>query len=171
MTILYEDSDAEKVVQQLTAKEDLVSIMLDIEDYFDSNNLYAFDNWIEGVLVKGPIVKKYWIEATFKYAFKQMPDPAGGLRLTPHGTKISYRKASQLVPQPIKSPSDYKPGTREPKMKKEPIWLVSLKIPRRFVEAMNQDILDTYSDELDDSSANDIEDSAIKDNSNKLGSL
>lgn len=160
--MILNENSAEEVVNRLTAKEDLVSVMLDIEDYFDTNNLYAFENWFDGVLVKGPVVKKYWIEITLKYDFKQMPDPAGGLRLTPHGTKITYQKAWQLVPQPINSPSDYQPGTRKPRMKKDPIWLVHLKIPRRFVEAMDQDVLDTYADEMEDHDQTDIEDVAMQ---------
>ena len=158
MTYLLNENDAEAVVKRLTDKEDLTAVMIDIEDYFDRSSLYVFDNWFEGVLVAGPIVKKYWIQITLKYPYNKMPDPSGGLRLTPHGTKISYRKAFEEKPLPINSPSDYKPGTKKPRMKKEPIWLVDVKIPRRFVEAVDQALLDTYADEMDETDEEEIED-------------
>ena len=95
--ILENFSDqAEEVIKKLTSKQDLLDVMLDIEDYFDNNNLYVYDNWFKGELVKGPVVKKYWIEVTFKYPLKKMPDPEGGLRLTQHGTKIQYEKSYQI---------------------------------------------------------------------------
>jgi hypothetical protein len=60
----------------------------------------------------------------------------------------------------IKSPDDYEPGTKRPKMKKKPIWLVHLSIPRRFVDAVNQDMLDQYDDEAED--AENAEEQLIK---------
>lgn len=147
------ENAGEEIVKKLTSKEDLLSTALDIEDYFDNSSLYVFDNWIKGELVDGPIVKKYWIDITLKYPYHDMPDPTGGLRLTQNGTKITYRKAYEKIPKPIKSPSDYEPGTRKPKMQLVPIWLVNVKIPRRFINAVDQELLDTYADELDDSNS------------------
>ena len=141
---------ADEIIKRLTAKQDLVDVMLDIEDYFDNNNLYVFDNWFKGELVNGPLVRKYWIEVTFKYPYKAMPDPEGGLRLTQHGTKITYEKSYQMVPQPIESPSDYEPGTKKPRMLRENVWLVHMKIPKRFVETVDPELLDIYDDEVDD---------------------
>lgn len=142
--------DSEASIKALTSKEDLLGIAIDIESYFDSNSLYVFDNWIDGQIVAGPFVRKYWIELTLKYPYNRMPDPDGGLRLTPHGTKISYRKAKEMVPMSINDPSDYEPGTKKPRMKAEPIWLIEMKIPRRFVEAVNNELLDVYADELEE---------------------
>lgn len=149
MIILEQDSAAE-IVNKISKQEDLLDILLDVESYLDDSNLYVFDNWIKGVIVQGPIVKKYWVDVVLKYAHVDMPDPEGGLRLTPHGTKVKFKKAKEEVPQEIKSPDDYEPGTKRPRMKQVPIWLVYLSIPRRFVEAVDQDMLDQYDDETDD---------------------
>jgi hypothetical protein len=152
MVLLHENL-ATDVVNKLANQPDLVGIMIDIEDYLDNNSLYVFDNWIKGVLVAGPIVKKYWVEVAFKYDLHDMPDPEGALRLTPHGTKVSFKKAEELVPVEIKTPDDYEPGTHKPRMKKKKVWLVYMRIPRRFVEAVNQEMLDQYDDEADDTDA------------------
>lgn len=149
MAALTPDS-AQEVVAKLHAQPNLIDIMVDVEDYLDNSNLYVFDNWFKGVLVKGPIVKKYWITITLMYEHDQMPDPEGGLRLTTHGTKIQYERAKIERPEPILDPSDYEPGTHKPRMKEHKIWLVHLHIPRRFVEAVNQDMMDQYDTEADD---------------------
>jgi hypothetical protein len=138
------------IVDKLTSKESLLDIMIDCEDYLDQANVYAFENWDKGVLVHGPEVKKYWVNVIFKYPYREMPDPQGGLRLLPHGTKVRYKKAWEKYPAPIKSPDDYEPGTKRPRMKKRKIWLLCLSIPRRFVEAVNQDMFDQYDAEIND---------------------
>lgn len=159
MTYIFENTAGDEIVKKLTSKNDLLDTMIDVEDYFDNSSLYVFDNWIKGELVDGPNIKKYWIEFTLKYPYHDMPDPRGGLRLTQHGTKIYFKKAYELAPQPIKSPSDYQPGTKKPKMKKEPVWLVHMKIPRRFIDAVDQELLDTYGDEIEDTISNEVENS------------
>lgn len=148
--MILRESAAAEIVNKLASQEDLLDILMDVESYLDESNLYVFDNWIKGTVVSGPQVKKYWIEVILKYNHDQMPDPQGGLRLTPHGTKVRYQKSHELVPVQVKSPDDYQPGTKRPKMHKKPIWLVHLSIPRRFVEAVNQDMLDQYDAETED---------------------
>jgi hypothetical protein len=148
--MILRESAAAKIVNKLASQGELLDILMDVETYLDESNLYVFDNWIKGVVVSGPQIKKYWIDITLKYDHDQMPDPDGGLRLTPHGTKVKFQKAQELVSVEIKSPDDYEPGTNRPKMKKKPIWLVHLSIPRRFVDAVNQDMLDQYDDEAED---------------------
>ena len=134
-------------VKRLEDTDNLLDIMIQVEDYFDSLDLYVFKNFIDGELVNGPYVKRYWVTFTLKYPYTKMPDPQGGLRLLKYGSKVSYEKASEEVPVPVKSVSDLDPETQRPKMKKEPIWLVHFKIPRRFIEELNIEGLDLYDDD------------------------
>jgi hypothetical protein len=100
-----------------------------------------------------------------------MPDPEGGLRLTTHGTKIKFEKAKIMRPEPIKDPSDYEPGTHKPRMKAPQIWLVHMKSPRRFVDAVNQDILDQYDTEAEDAetAGNQVDQTGQMDQMNQMG--
>ncbi len=139
-----------EVVRRIDDSPDLVDVMIGIEDYLDRNDIYAFKNWVMGELVDGPHIKPYWISVTFKWPYKLMPDPMGGLRLLPQGTKVYYRTDTENVPQPIRNPSDYEPGTHKPKIKAEKVWLVDLLIPRRFVEDLETEIMDLYDDRVDD---------------------
>lgn len=153
----HNDQDADDVIKRITDNEDLLSIAIDIENYFDSNNLYAFKNWIDGEVVGGPYVKRYWVKVVLKYPYKKMPDPEGGLRLLKHGTKIHYDIKYQEQPIEIKSPEDYQPGTKKAKMKKHKVWIITLLIPRRFVQNLDAEVMDIYDDEVDVNTVDDAQ--------------
>jgi hypothetical protein len=150
MAFILTETAASEIVDRLNKDTNLLDIAIDVESYLDDANLYVFKNWLEGVLVKGPVMRKYWVDVIFKYEHDQMPDPDGALRLLPHGTKVRYSKAHEWVSLPIKSPDDYEPGTKKPKMTRKKVWLVHMSIPRRFIEAVNQDLIDQYDLEADD---------------------
>lgn len=139
-----------QAVRRIDDSPDLVDVMIAIEDYLDRNDIYAFKNWIHGELIDGPHIRPYWIRVSFKWPHGKMPDPRGGLRLLPHGTKIRFGKDCENVPQPIETPNDYEPGTKKPKIKKEMVWVVEMTIPRRFVEDIDTEIMDLYDDRVDD---------------------
>ena len=145
----FDSASAQEVISRLTDNEDLVDLMINIENYLDTNDLYSFKNWIKGEIVSGPYVKKYWVKFTLKWSYNNMPDPNGALRLLKHGTRIYYRKATENVPIEIKSEADYQPGTKKPKMKTEKIWLVEMIVPRKFVETLKKEVLDLYDEEID----------------------
>lgn len=150
MAITLTETSASDIVDRLHKDTNLLDIAIDIESYLDDANLYVFKNWLAGVLVQGPRMRKYWVDVIFKYEWHEMPDPDGALRLTPHGTKVRFSKAHELVPMPIRTPDDYEPGTKKPRMKKKKVWLVHMSIPRRFIEAVDQDLIDQYDLEADD---------------------
>jgi len=145
----YDPTSPDQVITRLSDNTDLVDIMISIEDYLDTNDMYSFKNWIKGEIVSGPYVRKYWVKVTLKYDYRDMPDPSGGLRLLKHGTKISYHISTEEIPIEIKSPDDYQPGTKKPKMEKVKIWLIDLLIPRRFVESISKEIMDLYDEDVD----------------------
>jgi hypothetical protein len=151
MALILKETAAADIVDRLNSDSTLLDIAIDIESYLDDANLYVFKNWIKGVLVSGPDVRKYWVDVVLKYDHAEMPDPDGAFRLLPHGTKVSFKKAQEQVPTKIKSPDDYEPGTKKPKMQLKPIWLVYMSIPRRFIEAVDQDLIDQYDLEAEDS--------------------
>jgi hypothetical protein len=153
----HRSESAQEVINRISDNEDLIDILVDIENYLDSNNLYVYKNWKLGEVVAGPFTKPYWIKITLKYPYRQMPDPEGGLRLLQHGTKIHFRKAEELVPVKVKSESDYQPGTKKPRLKKVPIWLIDMMIPRKFVRNLDKEILDQYEEEVDVDTVDDAE--------------
>ena len=153
----HDSNSAQDVVNRISDSEDLVDILIDIENYFDSNNLYVYKNWILGEVVAGPFTKPYWIRVTLKYPYEKMPDPEGGLRLLQHGTKINFKIAEEEVPVKVENESDYQPGTKKPKMKKVKIWLIDMLIPRKFVRNLDKEVLDQYEEEVDVETVDDAE--------------
>lgn len=145
----HDEEKASEVVTRVYDSEDLVDILIDIENYLDGNDMYVYKNWKLGEVVSGPWTQRYWVKVTLKYPYRKMPDPEGGLRLLQHGTKIRYRVAKEKYSVDVKSEADYQPGTVKPKIKERKIWLIDLLIPRKFVQNLDNEVLDQYEEEVD----------------------
>lgn len=126
-------NEAEKTFRDLNSRN-MIATLIQIEDFFDSNHLYAFNNWIEGVIWDGPDVSRHWIEITLQYPATLMPEPKGILRFHEMGVKYDFKKSTVLVPMKVKSPDDLDSMTRKPKEEEQDIWLVTLTIPRHLIE-------------------------------------
>ena len=81
-----------------------LTILLEIEGMLDKLDMYVFENWIEGEIVDGPNVSKYWIDLTLMYKREQMPDPEAITRLTEHNIKVFYKKDVLEQPKKIEDP-------------------------------------------------------------------
>ncbi len=131
-------TETEKSFRELNS-ENMQGTLIQIEDYFDNNHLYAFANWIDGVVWDGPIVKRYWISITLKYDYENMPDPQGALRLVSSGATVTFKESVEYVSIKVEQPDDLDPMTRKPKEEEKDIWLITIKVPRRFIEAAIED--------------------------------
>ena len=135
-----------QLFKRLSDSDSLTDVLIQMEDFMDSLDLYVFKNWFEGEIVDGPEIRRYWVSMTLKYAYEDMPDPAGAERLIRHGVKVNYRKAKEETSVDVESPSDLLPNNK-PKMKQDPIWLITVQIPRRFIEELDDSDLEMYVDD------------------------
>jgi len=114
-----------------------LNVLIDFEEVLDNLNIYSYKNWEHGEVIAGPEVTKYWITVTLMYPYKLMPDPDAAMRLVKHGARVFYGKETFLEPVKIQTPDDLMPtdenGKRRPKRIKRPIWLVTVEMPRQFV--------------------------------------
>lgn len=133
-----------------------VTSLLDFERVIDELDLYAFDHWKSGELVEGPKYDKYFVTCTFMWPYKKMPDPRGGERLLSYGCEVRYKKDMLEYPIKVKTPHDFKPGTKMPKMAKTPVWLVEIVMPKDLMQEIHQGSVDLEKDTID---AEDIEQS------------
>lgn len=140
-------TEAEKSFRELNALN-MQGTLIQFEDYLDNNHLYAFKNWLDGIIWDGPNVRRYWVDITLKYPYKKMPDPQGAMRLVNTGAKITYKEDVEVVSVTPKNADDLDPLTNKPKEKEEDIWLITILVPRRFIE----DAIDDYQ-ELEPSKA------------------
>jgi len=163
--------DAIENTKMITMTNSAVNTLLDFERVIDELNVYAFANWKDGELVEGPTYERYFVSCTFMWPYKKMPDPRGGERLLDYDCEISYKKDVLEYPIKVKSPDDFEPGTRMPKLGKAPIWLVEIVMPKRLMQEINQGSVELESGNVD---AEDIEASyeeGLDDNMYKTNSV
>ena len=85
--------DIIKNTKKIYMSEASLQTMMDIERVLDSLDIYAFKNWKKGELVEGPVLKKHWVESTFMWPKKSMPDPDGAKRLLGYNGVVTYEQA------------------------------------------------------------------------------
>ena len=126
-----------------------MATLLDFERVLDSVHLYAYENWVKGELVEGPKVEKHWVTCSFMWPKKMMPEPMGAKRLIDYNIKVTYKKDLLESPVKIKNPNDYEEGTRYPKMKLDPIWIVEIKMPRTIMQDIYRGTMEVEGEKID----------------------
>lgn len=150
-------------IEKLEDSPHLLDLLIQMEDVLDSLDIYVFKNWINGEVVEGPKVRRYWLDMTLKFPHAKMPDPRAGLRLLKHGVRIDFEKATEDASD--EGPKNESDNSDESK-KTEKVWLVHISIPRRLVSEINAGELDFYDEELDDvEDVQDAQDGGMNDES------
>ena len=162
--------DIIKNTKQIYMSESSLETMMDIERVLDSLDIYAFKNWKKGELVEGPILKKHWVESTFMWPKKAMPDPDGAKRLLGYNGVVTYEQAKLKTPVKVEEYDDFRPGTRKPKLREDPVWLVKIKLPIELIKEFKegytevegkdidlQELDDAYEEGLDQSELKNVE--------------
>ena len=133
---MHDVLDIIKNVQSLYAVGPTLGILKDFERVLDELDVYVFQNWEDGELLSGPIDSRHFVTCSFMWPADKMPDPAGGKRLLDKGCKVTYKKDELLKPREIKTPADYRPGTRKGKIDAHDIWVVEIKMPKELIGNM-----------------------------------
>ena len=110
--------------------------MMDIERVIHSLDIYASPKiGKKGELVEGPNPKKHWVEVKFMWSYKLMSDPDGAKRLLGYNAEVTYQNV-HLEPTPVKVEdySDFRPGTKKPKLREDPVWLVNIKLSIELIK-------------------------------------
>ena len=126
-----------------------MSVLLDWERVLDEADIYAFKNWHLGELVDGPVVKRYEVTATLMWPHGLMPDPRGAKRLLPLGCQVKFKKTTIKVPVQIKTPDDYRGGTKYPKLVDRSVWLVNITIPKDLMNDIREGSVDLADQTID----------------------
>jgi len=126
--------DVIKNLQTISENNSAFSVLKDFERVLDELDIYVFKNWLEGELVMGPDISRYSVKCTFMWDQKEMPDPEGAKRLYEYGCQVVYKREEVLIPRKIKSPSDYRPGTKKGKIDAHPVWTVTIDMPKKLIQ-------------------------------------
>lgn len=157
--------DINNNLDTILGNENVLSVLLEFEGMLDNADIYAFKNWQVGEVVDGPKLGRYWVTVSLMYPYKMMPDPIGADRLVGYGCKVEYEKIKYTRPIKIRTQDDLETnedGKRVPKMLTSPAWLVTITMPRRYID---EDLLDTDDDELNQESVNDAYDEGLDEES------
>ena len=158
-------------LEQLQDSPHLLDILIQMEDVLDSMDVYVFKNWIDGVLVEGPIVRRYWLDMTLQYDYLKMPDPKAGLRLLKHGVRVDFEKGRLEgdVSNKVNSPNAGDPLLGATELAEEDdsdenkVWLVKLSFPRRLISQISDAQHDFYDEEVDTDDVEDAKDGGMDD--------
>jgi len=112
--------------------------LLDYERVLDELDLYSFKNWKKGKLVEGPVYEKYFVTCKWMFEYLQMPDPDGAARLLSYGCEVVYEEDEYEYPIQVKTPDDFKAGTKVPKLVSEPVWVVTITVPKKLMSEIEQ---------------------------------
>lgn len=146
--------DIKKTLARITRGDSVLDLLMEFERTIDATEVFSYKNWMAGELVDGPHVSKYWFTTSWMYPFKLMPDPDGALRLEKIGCKVHYEKDTLAQPRRVLSPKDW--GDQKTKaaiIEDLPVWIVTIKMPTKYVvghlDALNDYLDDEYTDEGD----------------------
>jgi hypothetical protein len=134
-------------LDKIKRSDSLLDILIQCEKFLDDLDLYTNANWIDGEVVEGPKVSRYWVEFVLKYPYEKMPDPQGGMRLVFHGAKVYYKKTTLEIDVSEKRNVAGEVIQRAEKSE-EKIWLITIKIPKRFIDDLSSDEIDDLEDEI-----------------------
>jgi hypothetical protein len=135
--------------KEIFMTDSAVGTLLDFERVLDELDLYAFAHWKQGELVEGPVYEKYFVKCTFMWPYKKMPDPKGATRLSEYDCAVAYKQDFFEHPGKVKSPDDFKPGTKVPRLVKSPVWLVEIVMPKKLMSDIQQGALELESGTVD----------------------
>lgn len=129
-------------IKYVSQTNTLLDMLLKFEKVLDDINLYAFRNWMQGEILEGPDLGRHYITVKLMYPYKEMPDPAGAERLFNIDCLVKFEKDVLECPMPAEKftdailANDYQDGSQPKKyeIKRDNVWLVTIKMPRRYVD-------------------------------------
>jgi hypothetical protein len=136
-------------IKNIYMSDGSLTTLLDFEGVLDEIDLYAFKNWILGELVEGPEVSRYTVACTFMWPNHLMPDPKGAKRLLPFDCKVKFKKTTMKMPVKVTSTDDFRSGTKKPKLKDMPIWLVEITMPKDLIADIRSGSIELEGQEID----------------------
>jgi len=144
-------------LEKLADSEHLLDVLIQVEDVFDSIDMYCFPGWFDTEVVEGPEIRRHWVSVTLLAPYRKMPDPRAIPRLLKHDLRVEYSKVQQAG-------DAYNPVTGE-NPDGETFWMIKVSVPRRLLDQMAEADLETYDDAVDTDDVEDAKDSGIDDES------
>ena len=136
-------------IKDIYMTDSSLETLLDYERVLDELDLYSFKHWKMGELVEGPVYEKYFVTCTWMFPYRKMPDPSGGERLLNYGCEVEYWEDVLEYPIDVKTPDDFKAGTKVPKLVSTPVWMVTITMPKKLMTDIQQGSIKLENETLD----------------------
>lgn len=140
-------------IKKISETNTLLDMLMEFEKVLEDIDLYAYKNWDQGEVLEGPTLDRHYVTVKLMYPEKGMPDPQGAKRLLKRDCLVKYNKDELISPVKVKSFDDVTTEIRadgttrhRAKTKTEPVWVVEIKMPRRFVDEFSTDVVQTDED-------------------------
>lgn len=140
-------------IRKISETNTLLDMLLEFERVLEDIDLYSYKNWQKGEILEGPIFDRHYITVRLLYKQEDMPDPQGAKRLFARDCLVEYKKNKLISPVRVKTFDDVTteiaPDGRvrtRAKTKTEPIWIVEIKMPRRFVDEFSTEVIEADED-------------------------
>ena len=155
---MIEINELANTISEIKRNNNSLDILLNIENLFDKMHLYAYEHWLKGEVIRGPIINKYWVEVYIMYHKKFKPNSDGAKRLIKHGCKVYIKEDELETSVKIKKPEDINPeldtqGRRKPNKEIIPVYIIKIVFPRMLLDNYN---LKRYQSFLDDANLDEI---------------
>jgi hypothetical protein len=137
-------------IEQIYGSNNSLQLLKDFERVLDELDVYVFDSWIDGELVEGPKESRYYVECTFMWPYDQLPEPAGGKRLTEYGCRVQVAESKIASVRKIKTPDDIRPGTRKGKIDHKDIWMIKISMPKKLMSDINRGYTELDKNKIED---------------------
>jgi hypothetical protein len=125
-------------IEQIYGSNNSLNLLKDFERVIDELDLYVYENWIDGELIRGPSESRYFVECTLMWPADKMPNPKAAKILAEYGCKTKWAKSILSKVRKIESPDDIRPGTRKGKIDLQPIWMVKVIMPKKLMHDINR---------------------------------
>lgn len=144
-------------IKKVSDTNTLLDMLLEFEKTLDDLDLYAYKNWSKGEVLEGPTLDRHYVNVKLMYKESDMPDPEGAKRLFARDCLVKYTKDDLISPVKVKTFDDVTTDMRsdgsmrhKAKTITEPVWIVDIKMPRRYVDEFSTEIVqadeETYVD-------------------------
>lgn len=111
---------------------------MEVAAFMEQIGAFAFDNWIDGELVFGPQIEKYYVTIKIMFPNKMPPNPAVFERLTNLECMVeleedTYKRVA-LVKDDSERPIEYtaEQGFHK-KVFEHRVWIVTIRVPQRYL--------------------------------------
>jgi len=125
-------------IEQIYGSNNSLNLLKDFERVIDELDLYVYENWIDGELIRGPSESRYFVECTFMWPADKMPNPKAAKILSEYGCETKWAKSMLSKVRRIETPDDIRPGTRKGKIDLMPIWMVKVIMPKKLMHDINR---------------------------------